>query len=79
LHAGSSPVHGSEEATRELTAHFQTTIGAVKAALHRARERLRPEEDPPASRRAPPSPALVERFIERLNESDLSGAARAHA
>jgi RNA polymerase sigma-70 factor, ECF subfamily len=55
----------------EVAETLHTTVGAVKAALHRARERLRPEEDPPASRRARPAPALVERFIERLNASDL--------
>ena len=50
---------------------LQTTVGAVKSALHRARERLRPTDDPPAAHRTPPTPALVERFIERLNASDL--------
>jgi RNA polymerase sigma-70 factor (ECF subfamily) len=50
---------------------LRTSVGAVKAALHRGRERLRPEADPAEARRPQPSPALVERFIERLNASDL--------
>jgi RNA polymerase sigma-70 factor (ECF subfamily) len=55
----------------EIAEMLRTTIGSVKAALHRGRERLRPEQDPPASRRPLPAPALVERFVERLNASDL--------
>ena len=50
-----------------------TSVGAVKAALHRGRSRL--DESPGAapSRRPTPSAALVDRFIERLNASDLPG------
>jgi len=55
----------------EIAEALRTTVGAVKAALHRGRERLRAEEDPDESIRARPSPALVERFVERLNASDL--------
>lgn len=50
-----------------------STQGAVKAALRRARGRLRdPDEEGPA-RRAAPSAALVDRFVERLEASDLPG------
>jgi len=49
-----------------------TSVGAVKAALHRGRKRL--EAAPaPASRRPAPSEKLVDRFIERLNAADLQG------
>jgi RNA polymerase sigma-70 factor (ECF subfamily) len=55
----------------EIAEMLRTSVGAVKAALHRGRERLRADADPPETRRPRPSPALVERFIERLNASDL--------
>ncbi len=55
----------------EIAEMLRTSVGAVKAALHRGRERLRAEADPAEARRPRPSPALVERFIERLNASDL--------
>jgi RNA polymerase sigma-70 factor (ECF subfamily) len=47
-----------------------TTIGAVKAALHRGRDRLHApsEEQSPAPRQA-----AVERFVERYNARDLAG------
>jgi RNA polymerase sigma-70 factor (ECF subfamily) len=49
-----------------------TSVGAVKAALHRGRRRL--EATPrTASRRATPSASLVDRFVERLNAADLQG------
>jgi RNA polymerase sigma-70 factor (ECF subfamily) len=52
---------------------LETTIGAVKAALHRGRARLRepePESDP---KRPLPSPALVDRFVELFNAEDKPG------
>jgi RNA polymerase sigma-70 factor (ECF subfamily) len=48
-----------------------TTTGAVKAALHRGRERLRSAETP--RHRAPPSPQLVDRFVAALAAADLEG------
>ncbi len=48
-----------------------TTVGAVKAALHRGRERLK--NTAAASNRPAPSPALVEAFVARYNERDLPG------
>jgi RNA polymerase sigma-70 factor (ECF subfamily) len=50
-----------------------TSIGAVKAALHRGRALLEDTEAVPPSRRPMPPAALVDRFVERLNASDLSG------
>jgi RNA polymerase sigma-70 factor (ECF subfamily) len=56
---------------------LETTVGAVKAALHRARERLRrPEpqrESGMAARRAPPTVSLVDRFVELFNVADREG------
>ncbi len=52
---------------------LETTIGAVKAALHRGRTRLRepePETDP---KRPLPSPLLVDRFVELFNAEDKPG------
>ena len=49
-----------------------TTVGAVKAALHRGRGRLR-EPGRVERRRAAPTRALVDRFIERLEARDLPG------
>jgi RNA polymerase sigma-70 factor (ECF subfamily) len=52
---------------------LETTIGAVKAALHRGRERLREPEPSEASRRPVPSVSLVDRFVELFNAGDKSG------
>lgn len=49
---------------------LSTSVGAVKAALHRGRGRLDAE---PAPERPRPSVALVDRFVELLNGSDLPG------
>jgi RNA polymerase sigma-70 factor (ECF subfamily) len=51
---------------------LETTVGAVKAALHRGRSRLR-EEESEVTRRNLPSRALVDRFVERLNARDKDG------
>jgi RNA polymerase sigma-70 factor (ECF subfamily) len=48
-----------------------TTTGAVKAALHRGRERLK--ETAGSVRRPTPSAAVVDRFVERYNARDLAG------
>ena len=49
-----------------------TSVGAVKAALHRGRKRLDGNRRTPA-RRPAPSARLVDRFVERLNAADLQG------
>jgi RNA polymerase sigma-70 factor (ECF subfamily) len=48
-----------------------TTVGAVKAALHRGRARLK--DTATDSERPLPSPELVEAFVSRYNEQDLPG------
>jgi RNA polymerase sigma-70 factor (ECF subfamily) len=57
----------------EIAELLATTTGAVKAALHRGRGRLREPEGAAASRRPLPSPQLVDRFIERYNARDFKG------
>lgn len=57
----------------EIAGLLATTTGAVKAALHRGRGRLREAEGAAASRRPVPSPELVDRFIERYHAKDLKG------
>jgi len=55
---------------------LETTVGAVKAALHRGRQRLREireEPTPAASQRPVPSVALVDRFVELFNAGDRPG------
>ena len=49
-----------------------TSVGAVKAALHRGRKRL-DATAPTTTRRPAPSARLVDRFVERLNAADLQG------
>jgi RNA polymerase sigma-70 factor (ECF subfamily) len=57
----------------EIAELLATTPGAVKAALHRGRDRLRASEDPPAARRPPPSAELLDRFVERCEAKDVPG------
>ncbi len=52
---------------------LETTVGAVKSALHRGRERLREPEGDLASRRPVPSTPLVDRFVELFNAEDKPG------
>ena len=52
---------------------LETTVGAVKAALHRGRARLREDDSEAAPRRAVPSRALLDRFVERLQARDKAG------
>ena len=60
----------------EIADLLATTPGAVKSALHRGRTRLREAEaDDAAAPRRPPSPELLDRFIERYNARDVSGLA----
>lgn len=54
----------------EIADVLQTSVGAVKAALHRGRGRLK--EDTPSARPAPAS-EVVQRFVERYNARDLPG------
>jgi RNA polymerase sigma-70 factor (ECF subfamily) len=51
---------------------LETTVGAVKSALHRGRARLR-EDESEAPKRAVPSRALVDRFAQRLQARDKAG------
>src|SRR5262245_2691228 len=57
----------------EIAEVLATTTGAVKAALHRGRGRLREAEGEAASRRTMPSPELLDLFIERYRAKDLKG------
>jgi RNA polymerase sigma-70 factor (ECF subfamily) len=57
----------------EIAELLATTTGAVKAALHRGRGRLRQSEEMAAARRPVPSPELLDRFIERYNAKDVTG------
>jgi RNA polymerase sigma-70 factor (ECF subfamily) len=57
----------------EIAELLATTTGAVKAALHRGRDRLRGAEDSPAARRPAPSPELLDRFVERCEAKDVKG------
>jgi RNA polymerase sigma-70 factor, ECF subfamily len=50
-----------------------TTVGAVKAALHRGRARLRQPEDESVPARPLPSVALVDRFVEAYRAADVPG------
>ncbi|HTO55577.1 MAG TPA: RNA polymerase sigma factor [Myxococcota bacterium] len=57
--------------TLEEIAHvLATSVGAVKAALHRGRSRLRDERTIAAPRRVP-ARAVLDRFVERYNARDL--------
>ncbi len=62
-----------EVSLEEAAVVLETTVGAVKAALHRGRERLREPEGGPASRRPVPSARLVDRFVELFNAADREG------
>lgn len=54
----------------EIAAILQTTVGAIKAALHRGREKLAA----PRSTRvvSPPSEALLDQFVDAFNARDLN-------
>jgi RNA polymerase sigma-70 factor (ECF subfamily) len=52
---------------------LETSVGAVKSALHRGRRRLREPEEEGVSRRPVPSRDLVDRFVERFNARDKQG------
>jgi len=57
----------------EIADLLRTTVGAVKAALHRGRGRLDEPEGGSASRRPRPSLALVDRFLALYAAADISG------
>lgn len=59
----------------EIADVLSTTRGAVKAALHNGRARLREAEGDAASQRPLPSPALVDRFIALYDARDARGLA----
>ena len=60
-----------EVSLEEAADVLQTTPGAVKSALHRARGRLR--EPAAAALHRAPSEALVDRFVAAFNAADLPG------
>lgn len=55
----------------EIAAVLGTTVGAVKAALHRGRTRLREPEEEAAPPRPMPSVALVDRFVDAYRAADV--------
>jgi RNA polymerase sigma-70 factor, ECF subfamily len=57
----------------EVAGVLGTSVGAVKAALHRGRARLQEPEGGPASRRPVPSMQLVDRFVAGYNAADKAG------
>ena len=57
----------------ETAVVLETSVGAVKAALHRGRKRLGESDDGPAAARPLPSVALVDRFVELINAEDREG------
>jgi RNA polymerase sigma-70 factor, ECF subfamily len=60
----------------EIAEVLSTSTGAIKAALHRGRGRLREPEGALASRRPVPSAALVDRFVAAYNATDVAGLVR---
>ena len=58
---------------KECAEVLETTVGAVKTALHRGRERLAESESESVSGRSVPSVALVDRFVELFNAGDEKG------
>jgi RNA polymerase sigma-70 factor, ECF subfamily len=57
----------------EIADVLGTSVGAVKAALHRGRSRLRESDDLAAPRRPVPSVALVDRFVAAYAAADIPG------
>jgi RNA polymerase sigma-70 factor (ECF subfamily) len=62
-----------EMSLEEIGDVLGTTVGAVKAAIHRGRSRLREPEGGSASLRPAPSAALVDQFVAAYNALDLAG------
>jgi RNA polymerase sigma-70 factor (ECF subfamily) len=57
----------------EIAEILATSVGAVKAALHRGRDRLREAASGAPARRAAPSAELVDRFVTALRARDVAG------
>ena len=57
----------------DIAEMLSTTLGAVKAALHRARARVQHLDEPAPAHRPVPSKAIVQQFIDRLQARDLPG------
>lgn len=57
----------------DIATTLQTTVGAVKAALHRGREKLSAPR--PSRPTAPPSAALLDQFVDAFNARDLDRVA----
>ncbi len=56
---------------KEIAELLSTSVGAVKTALHRGRERLRQAPARPSSSRQGPSRELLDRFVEAFNARDV--------
>ena len=61
-----------ELSLEEISDVLATSVGAVKAALHRGRARLGDESDVPPARRRAASRELVDRFVSAYNALDLA-------
>ena len=59
--------------SEEIAAMLGTTAGAIKAALHRGREKL--AEPRPSRPVAPPNAALLDRFVDAFNARDVENLA----
>lgn len=56
----------------EIAELLATSVGTIKSALHRGRQRLRQTEDDVTERRQMPSPELLDRFIECYDARDVN-------
>lgn len=56
----------------EIAQLLSTSVGAVKSALHRGRDKLDPERTPMPTRNPPASPELIDRFIAAFNTHDAA-------
>jgi RNA polymerase sigma-70 factor, ECF subfamily len=57
----------------EIAQVLATSVGAIKAALHRGRTRLSESETATVTRRSAPARAVLDRFVERYNARDREG------
>jgi RNA polymerase sigma-70 factor (ECF subfamily) len=58
---------------QEIAELLSTSVGAVKTALHRGRERLREIPEPGSISSRAPSRELVDRFVDAFNARDVPG------